>query len=457
MAWPARQQGKGWSDLLEEATISPVYDFEGEIVNFVAVKRDITDYLRIQNEKEKLQEQFNQAQKMESIGRLAGGVAHDLNNMLVPIFGYSDLLLRHLDSGEKPAAYVHNIMDACNRARDIVKQLLAFSRKQPLEFRKVNLNDVVANFIKLLRRTIREDITIELKPAATPLVIEADVGQIEQVILNLLVNAQDAMPRGGRLIIESWRAELDEMEAAIHQDVTPGLYCVLALSDTGCGMDQDTQRRIFEPFFTTKEAGKGTGLGLASVYGIVRQHSGSILVYSEPRRGTTFKVYLPCAGETAVEAAESGSTEIVGGTEVILLVEDDEIVRSLTETVLGSLGYTVLVAEDGKKALKLLEEHGGEVQLLLTDVVMPHMSANDLYCFVQSRFPETRILYMSGYTSDVVAETGLLEKGIHFIQKPFSVKALANKVREVIDDTARSRLGWSCDDGGGERGESRPE
>lgn len=385
------------------------------------------------NEKGRIEEQYHQARKLESIGRLAGGVSHDLNNLLSPIIGYGEMLLNDLDPGDARREFVDQILRAGLRARDLVRQLLAFSRKQTLEYKPVDMNKAVTGFEKLLRRTIREDIEIEIIPSPDIGTVMADINQIEQVILNLVVNASDAMPEGGCLTIETASANLDEDYAAKHQGVRPGAYVMLAVSDTGCGMDDETREHAFEPFFSTKGE-QGTGLGLATVYGIVKQHGGNIWVYSELDKGTTFKIYLPVSEEARVEekTCDKIATDLKG-SETILLVEDDEQVRDLARAILRRQGYTVLVAENGLKALTVLASHDDPVQLLLTDVVMPEMNGKELFIKAAEKYPGLKVLYMSGYTANVIAHRGALEEGIAFIQKPFTVQALTAKVREVLE------------------------
>ena len=400
----------------------------------ICVVRDISDQLKTEAEKEKLEEQYRQAQKMESIGRLAGGVAHDLNNLLTPVLGYGEMLLKSFNAHDKRKKSAAQIIRAGIRARDLVRQLLAFSRKQTLEFKPIDVNKLVHDFQSLLRRTIREDIAISLYTAPDLPTIQGDIVQLEQIIMNLAVNAQDAMPEGGTLTIETGSTELDKAYAARHDGVTPGHYVLLAISDNGHGMDEATQQRLFEPFFTTKEKGKGTGLGLATVYGIVKQHGGNIWVYSEKDSGTTFKIYLPVAGEGP--AAESLPTQKalddMKGTETILLVEDNEMVRKLASEILQQQGYQVLLARDGAEALALVENHREPLHLLLTDVIMPEMNGRQLYARVSEKYPRIKVLYMSGYTENVIAHCGVLDEGVHFIPKPFTVDALIGKIRELL-------------------------
>jgi CheY-like chemotaxis protein len=331
---------------------------------------------------------------------------------------------------------VEKIVQAARRARDLVRQLLAFSRKQVLELEPVDLNKILTEFEKLLRRTIREDVAVEIIPAPSLPPVKADVGQLEQVIMNLAVNAQDAMPDGGRLTIQTGLAKLDQAYAASHEEVTPGPHVMLCVSDTGCGMDACTSEQIFEPFFTTKAEQGGTGLGLATVYGIVKQHGGHIWVYSEPGQGATFRVYLPVS---EVSTRPEKSRTIEGptdrrGFETVLVVEDNRYVRRIAHTILERQGYSVLVAENGQEALSILEGHTGPLHLLFTDVVMPEMNGRALFDRITSRFPGIKVLYMSGYTNEVIAQRGVLDEGINFIQKPFSVQALVDKVRTVLDE-----------------------
>ena len=419
----------------EEATISPVVDETGRTINYVAVKRDITEQLRMEREREKLEEQVENSHRLESVGRLAGGVAHDLNNLLVPILGYAEILMEDLENDETNRQSVAEIVAAGKRARALVSQLLAFGRRQILEFESVDVNGVLANFENLLRRTIREDIEVRILPAPHLPRVKADVGQLEQIIMNLAVNGQDAMPDGGRLTIETELAEVDERHAALHEEMTAGWYVLLSVSDDGCGMDEETRSRIFEPFFTTKECNQGTGLGLATVYGIVKQHGGTIWVYSEPGQGTTFKVYLPIDEEEAGELKQRQETlRPAGGSETILLVEDDDQVQKLARAILRREGYTVVLAANGTEAIRRMATHESPVDLLLTDVIMPDMNGRVLYDKLSATHPSLKALYMSGYTDSVIAHHGMLDPGLHFIQKPFTIHGLATAVREALDE-----------------------
>lgn len=379
------------------------------------------------------QEQLLVSQKLEAVGRLAGGVAHDFNNLLTAIVGYSQLGLRTLPEDNPLRRNLEEIRKAGDRAAGLTRQLLAFSRKQVLQPKVLSLNSVVPDMEKLLRRLIGED--IELRASLQPDLgnVKADPGQMEQVIMNLVVNARDAMPGGGKLTIETANVYLDENYAGHHATVVTGPYVMLAVSDTGIGMDEDTQLHIFEPFFTTKGLGKGTGLGLSTVYGIVSQSGGNIWVYSEVGKGTTFKIYLPRVDEPAEEyKPPSQLAEPPRGTETILLAEDADIVRDLARAVLEGSGYRVLVAQGAKDALRIATEARVPPNLLLTDVVMPEMSGRELADQLAGLLPEVRVLYMSGYTDDAIVNHGVLEPGINFIQKPFTPDALVQKVREAL-------------------------
>jgi len=395
---------------------------------------DITERRRLEEEKARIEDQYRQAQKVEAIGRLAGGVAHDLNNLLVPILGYGELLMEDFDPEDARRESVKQIVSAGYKARDLVRQLLAFGRKQSLEYKTLDLNRIIGGFEKLLRRTIREDITIEIRPSPDIRSVRADIGQIEQVIMNLAVNAQDAMPEGGCLTLETDMAELDEEYAVSHPGVKPGVYVMLAISDTGYGMDEETITQIFEPFFTTKGE-HGTGMGLATIYGIVKQHGGNIWVYSEPGKGATFKIYLPVSEDTHIEIRDVEKTAgDLRGTETILLVEDNEQVRKLANAILKRWGYTVLMAENGSEALSVLASAPDPVHLLLTDVIMPEINGRELFTKAAEKHPHLKALFMSGYTGRVITNHGVMEEGLNYIQKPFSSKALAAKIRDVLDN-----------------------
>ncbi|HUK86703.1 MAG TPA: ATP-binding protein, partial [Terriglobales bacterium] len=387
-----------------------------------------------------LELQLRQKQKMEAVGRLAGGVAHDFNNLLTVINGYSEMMLDRLGPDDPLYPHCDQIKSAAERAASLTRQLLAFSRQQLMEPRTLDLNAVLSRLDKLLLRLIGEDIEIVMRPGTDLGSVRADPGQVEQVILNLVVNARDAMPRGGQLLLETANVVLNEDYVREHAaPVRPGPYVMLAVSDTGAGMDPETQARIFEPFFTTKEAGKGTGLGLATVYGIVKQSNGYIWVSSEPGQGTTFKVYLPRV-ERAPEGLEAAAPAAQKpGTETILLVEDDWQLRDLARSLLSSLGYHVLTVDTVGEVESVVGRHSGGIDLLLTDVVMPGMSGNELARRVSERRPGIRVLYMSGYTADTVVRHGVVESGTHFLRKPFTSTSLAAKVREVLDHVPAAR------------------
>ena len=385
-------------------------------------------------ERRRLEEQLLQSQKMEAVGRLAGGIAHDFNNLLTAVSGYSELLLTQLPEGDPRRESAEEIRQAGSRAAALTRQLLAFSRRQVLEPRVLDLNAVISGMERMLRRVIGED--VELTTALEPELwrSKADPGQIEQAILNLVVNARDAMPRGGRLTVETANVELDEKFAGLYATVHPGPHVMLAVSDTGVGMDAELQARLFEPFFTTKERGKGTGLGLSTTYGIVKQSGGSIWVYSEPGHGTTFKIYLPRCEEPLEDRVAPAPTKApAAGTESVLLVEDEPEVRRLVEKLLALRGYKVLSAGSPSEAIALARRHEAPIELLLTDVIMPGMNGRELARVLAETRPRMKVLYMSGYTDAAISQQGILAPGTAFLSKPFTPDVLARKVREVID------------------------
>ncbi len=385
------------------------------------------------------EEQLIQSQKLEAVGRLAGGVAHDFNNLLTVILGYSEIANRNLSAGDPLRHNLEEITNASKRAASLTRQLLAFSRKQIMQPRVFDLNTVVSDLEKMLRRMIGEDVEMHVSRQPNLGRIKADPVQLEQVIMNLVVNARDAMPRGGHLSIETNNVYLDESYAREHLPVVAGDHVMLAISDTGCGMDEVTRQHIFEPFFTTKEVGKGTGLGLSMVYGIVRQSGGTIWVYSEAGQGTTFKIYFPMVPANDNEHSHASQPlDVLKGTETILLVEDADPVRTLTRRVLENAGYRVLEAASAEAAIKLCESiEGDKIGLLLTDVVMPGMNVDDMSKILRAKHPGMPVLYMSGYTDDAIVQRGVLEAGVNFLEKPFSPVSLALKVREVLDQEAR--------------------
>lgn len=381
-----------------------------------------------------LETQLRQAQKMDAIGRLAGGIAHDFDNLLTAIAGYCDLLLMRLEEGNRARQDIEEIRKAAFRAASLTRQLLAFSRKQTLEPTALELNEIVRNMEKLLRRLIGEDVELAARLDPALGIMKSDAGQVEQIIMNLAVNARDAMPHGGKLTIETANVEVDDEYASKHAEVRPGSYVMLAVSDNGSGMTAEVQSHLFEPFFTTKDPGKGTGLGLATVYGIAKQSGGHVTVYSEPGHGSTFKVYFPLAQEAAERAEpKPAAAPLPSGSETILLVEDEEVVRELGRRILDMHGYRVLAARNGREALAICEAHGDSIAALVTDVIMPEMSGRALAERLAERWPGVRVLYLSGYTSGAIAQHGVLEPGVEFLQKPFSPAALARRVREVLD------------------------
>ena len=405
---------------------SPI-ERDGQIIGMRGIAIDLTEI-------RSLEERLNVAQKVEAIGQLAGGVAHDLNNLLSPILGYAEMLLDDLPAGDANRHAVESIEGASLKARDLIQQLLAFARKQPLDITTIDLNQVVAGFEKLLRRSIRENITIDVTLAQIPSLIQADAGQIEQVIMNLAVNAQDSMPRGGRLTLETAPVNLDDNDAAEHPDMHPGPHVMLSLSDTGHGITKTDRERIFDPFFTTKARGKGTGLGLSTVYGIVRQHHGHIRLYSEANQGTTFKIYFPSASGPATPSAQrDADPRAVPGTETIMVVEDNEMLREMAAHILERQGYRVLMAANADECLQQIETSDEPLHLLLTDVVLPGMNGRELFGRLSARRPGLKVLYMSGYTDNIILHHGVLENGIAFIPKPFSVAALTSQIRKVLD------------------------
>ena len=407
----------------------PLRDANGALQGAICMSLDITD-------RKQLEEQLRQAQKMEAVGRLAGGIAHDFNNLLMVIQGYADLLTDRVPTGDPLRRNAEQIQMAAQRATSLTRQLLAFSRKQMLAPKVLNVQTVVSDMEKILHRLIGEDVALETSSAPDLWLVKADRSQIEQVILNLAVNARDAMPQGGRLTIETANVVLDASYAHPPAVLSPGKYVMLAVTDNGSGMDAETQAHIFEPFFTTKEKGKGTGLGLATVYGIVKQSGGYVWVYSEPGRGTSFKIYLPRIEDEKSGSARDRKPDIQSlprGSETVLLVEDEKGVRELAREYLEMSGYTVIEAENGHMALELSGMHAGQIHLLMTDVVMPGISGRELAERVSQVRPEIKVLYMSGYTDQAVVHHGILETDAILLQKPFTAAALASKLREILN------------------------
>jgi len=437
----AKHKNGNWK--VFETLVNWTYDSQGKRQYGIFVSRDITDRkqaeLTLRESEEKLrasEDQLRMSQKLEAIGQLAGGVAHDFNNLLTVISGYSELVLNRLSQGDDNRGKVEEIKRAADRAASLTRQLLAFSRKQVLQPKLFDLNHLVSDITKMLRRLIGEHIEMTTV-IGEPAPINADPGQIEQVLMNLVVNARDAMPNGGRLTIETARVEIDETYASTHLSVQTGSYVMLAVSDTGFGIDPETQKHIFEPFFTTKEQGKGTGLGLSTVYGIVKQSGGHIWLYSEPAQGTVFKIYLPVAANTQTEAnATLVPADLPRGTETILIVEDEPQIRKLAFDCLAYCGYDVISSGNGTEALELLGRLKRPVDLVLTDVVMPKLSGRELSERILAIQPSAKVLFMSGYTNDAVVNHGILDGASSFIQKPFTLESLVRRVRQVLDSDA---------------------
>ncbi len=418
-----------------ETSGQPIFDSAGALLGYRGVDRDITAREQAKEERQKLEQQLHQSQKMESIGRLAGGVAHDFNNILSVINGYAELCLVEMEEDNPFREKLNIILEAGNRATRLTQQLLAFSRKQIIRQELLDVNKEIDGIRKMLDRLLGEDIEIEICRSKDLWPVKADRSQLEQVVLNLAINARDAMESGGKLTIETANVALDELYMKEHYNITPGDYVMLVISDTGQGMSRETREHIFEPFFTTKEKGKGTGLGLATVYGIIKQNSGEIMVYSEPGKGSTFKIYLP-RGEEVVGEKEAGPLEEdkggSRGVETIMLVEDDEMVRTLSVDILAGLGYTVLEAENGEDALHVSNRYHGDIDLLLTDVVMPKMGGAELAEKMMKLYPEIKVLFMSGYTENTIVKQGILTAGVNFVHKPVTPKSLSLAVRKIF-------------------------
>ncbi|MBU4316651.1 MAG: PAS domain S-box protein [Proteobacteria bacterium] len=435
--WQGRMLNKRKNGTLytDETTISPVRDSGGKIISFVAVKRDITEQLR-------LEAQFQQAQKMESVGRLAGGVAHDFNNMLSVINGYAELAMDRVPPDDPVHDALEEILNAARRSTEVVRQLLAFARKQTIAPRVLDLNETVEGMLRMLRRLIGEDIDLVWLSGAKVWPVRMDPSQIDQILANLCINARDAITGVGNITIETGQVSLDEEYCSEHSGASPGDYVVLTVRDNGHGMEKEILDNLFEPFFTTKEVGEGTGLGLATVYGIVKQNHGFIHVSSEPGKGTLVKIHLPCyQGETGMIPAKIPSAIRQGKGETVLVVEDEAAILKMTAIMLEKLGYTVMTANAPGEALILAEAFSGAIDLLITDVIMPDMNGPDLAGQLTALFPKIKVLFISGYTADAIAHHGVMDPGVHLIQKPFSTQELAAKIQEVIGLGTEKRIG----------------
>jgi signal transduction histidine kinase/CheY-like chemotaxis protein len=413
---------------------APFRDEKGNVIGAIEFAIDITARKQAEAKQDKLQFQLNQAQKMEAVGRLAGGVAHDYNNIVMGILNYADLCRDGIDVDHPIRQWLDEITNEAQRSANLTRQLLAFARKQTIAPQVVDLNDVVGNMLKMLRRLIGEDVDLAWEPGADLWEVHIDPGQVDQILANLCVNARDAIEGTGKVTIETENVTIDVAYCGEHEGFKPGDFAMLAVSDDGCGMDRETLDHIFEPFYTTKGIGEGTGLGLATVYGIAKQNNGFVNVYSEPGKGTTFRIYLPRFEEGEREDADrEDKTEIIGGNETMLLVEDEKSIRLTMRLFLEKLGYTVLAAENPEKASALVSNYAGTIDLLITDVVMPGMSGRELAESLAADHPSMRVLYMSGYTANVIAHKGVLEDGVDFLSKPITHDQLARKVREILD------------------------
>ncbi|GAB6097854.1 hypothetical protein JCM14469_41080 [Desulfatiferula olefinivorans] len=416
-----------------ETIKTPVYSSSGDLIGVLGIARDITFRKRSEKERLSLRDQLVQAQKMESVGRLAGGVAHDFNNMLSIIMGYGEMVMESMDPSDPNRLSMQELLSAARRSTDIVRQLLAYARKQTIEPTLLDLNGVIENTLNMLRRLIGEGISLNWKPGAGLWSVKMDPSQIDQLLANLITNARDSIADVGHVVIETSNVSLGADETPIHPESRPGDYAVIAVSDDGVGMDRQTLENIFEPFYTTKELGKGTGLGLSTIYGIVTQNGGFITVHSEPGRGSTFRIHLPRCLED--DAGADGTPVPIGlptGDETVMIVEDEPAILNLGVSMLEDLGYTVLSALTTDEAMRLANEYTGDIHLLFTDVVMPKMNGRDLARLMRTVHPGLKCLYMSGYTADVIADHGVIEGGVHFIHKPFSKRALAVKIRETL-------------------------
>jgi len=432
--YPSDEDPTGWIDL----SAFPIRDKDGHVTGVIEYVKDITERVRAEQEREKLQSRLVQSQKMESVGRLAGGVAHDFNNMLGVILGHAELAMHQVGPHSPIYEDLEEILKAGRRSADLTRHLLAFARKQTVSPKVLDLNDMVNGMLNMLRRLIGEDIDLSWMPGKRLWLTRIDPAQIDQVLANLCVNARDAISGVGRVGIETGNVTVDEGHSRKHVGLRPGDYVMLTVSDDGRGMDEKTLQSLFEPFFTTKDMGVGTGLGLATVYGIVKQNNGFIYVDSKPGKGTTFKIYLPRTQEKAEKEERADAPPASGGTETVLLVEDEASILNLNKTVLERSGFLVLAARTPGEALALAERNSEPIHILVTDVVMPEMNGKELKTRIQTLKPNIKVLYISGYPDNVIVHRGILERDVSFLQKPFTIDSLVAKVREVLDKKAPS-------------------
>ncbi len=422
------------------AVATQIFDRSGSRSGAIEMIRDVTDIKLAEQDQEKLKEQLLQTQKMDSVGRLAGGIAHDFNNLLTVILGHTQLAIMETPSSNPMKTHLKTIEDTAHRSADLVRQLLAFARKQTVAPRALDINETVKNLLTMLPRLIGEDITVDWKPGGQLWALWIDSSQIDQIIINLCVNARDAITGVGKISLETANIVADMDYCRSNPESVPGDYVMLAVSDNGCGMEKTTIDHIFEPFFTTKEIGQGTGMGLATVYGVVKQNKGFINVYSEPGQGTTFKVYFPrFTGVRGVKLETEKQDSPMGKGETVLVVEDDALILSMSRQMLEKLGYTVLLADSPSKALAQMQIHASEILLLITDVVMPEMNGRDLEQALRAAKPDLKCLFISGYTANVIAHHGVLDKDVCFLQKPFSLEDLASKVRQALEQSTATR------------------
>jgi len=419
---------------LLDFSLKPIRDAGGRIVGMISEGRDISEMREAQAAREKLEEQLRHSQKMEAVGQLAGGVAHDFNNLLQVILGYGEMAQSEAGEDGSLREHLEQMMAAGRKARTLVSQLLAFSRRQVLKMEDLDVNDVISDLMTMIRRVIGEHISVKVHRGAEAALVRGDRGQLGQILTNLCVNSRDAMPEGGMIMIETKNVDVGPEYCRRHAWATAGRYVRISVTDTGRGMDKQTLERVFEPFFTTKDIGKGTGLGLATVYGLVKQHGGMIDAYSEVGLGSTFRVYLPLIKSARPVSGQMPEPVASGGNETILLAEDEPTVRLVSVKMLENAGYTVLVAEDGRQALRLLEEHAGEIDLAILDVVMPELGGRAVYDRIRKTWPDVRVLFASGYSANAVHTNFVLEEGLSLIQKPYAGNELLRKVRELLDD-----------------------